>query len=138
EFDRMVVGTFLYEETDRRIWRIAGPAILSNVLSAFIGIVDIWAVGHLSQPAQLAGLAIGAFLMTNVYMIFSFLYMSTVGLVAQAFGAGLERRIVEIIFRALLIAGVLGLLCLPVSWVAISTAVRLWASSDEVSSFGRL
>lgn len=40
-----------HQEAATKIWRIAGPSILSNVLSACIGIVDIWAIGNLSQEA---------------------------------------------------------------------------------------
>src|SRR5436305_8279191 len=102
-------------DADKKIWRIAAPSIFSNMTSAFIGLVDIWAIGHLSEQAPLGGLAIGAFLMTTLYMTFSFLYMSTVGLVAQAFGARLEARILEIMLRALVISVVLGLLFVVVS-----------------------
>lgn len=127
-----------HKGADGKIWRIAGPSILSNLSGALVGIVDAWVIGHLSEEAALAGLAVGAFVITTIYMTFSFLYMSTIGLVAQSFGAGRQRSIVEIMLRAFLIAMCLGLLIIILSGVITSISVAAWRLSDKTAAFARV
>ncbi len=120
-------------EADRRIWRVAGPAMLANISGALVGIVDIWAIGHLGSEAPLAGLAVGTFFMINLYVLFSFLYMSTVGFVAQSFGFGRRRQIIEVTMRSLVMAAGLGLLVALLSPVLRELTVRVWNPSPEAA-----
>jgi MATE family multidrug resistance protein len=127
-----------YPDADRRIWRIAGPSILSNLSGALVGIVDVWAIGHLSDEAALAGLAVGAFVMTTIYMTFSFLYMSTIGLVAQSFGANRRRRIIEVVLRACVIGVCLGLIVIACADFIASASIAIWQASDKTSMLTRV
>jgi multidrug resistance protein, MATE family len=127
-----------YPDADRRIWRIAGPSILSNLSGALVGIVDVWAIGHLSDEAALAGLAVGAFVMTTIYMTFSFLYMSTIGLVAQSFGANRSRKIIEIVLRACVIGVCLGLIVIACAGFIASASIAIWQASDKTSMLTRV
>jgi MATE family multidrug resistance protein len=127
-----------YPDADRRIWRIAGPSILSNLSGALVGIVDVWAIGYLSDEASLAGLAVGAFVMTTIYMTFSFLYMSTVGLVAQSFGANRRRKIIEVVLRACVIAVCLGLIVIACASFIASASIAIWQASDKTSMLTRV
>ena len=68
----------------RRVWRIAGPIILSNVSVPLLGAVDTAVVGHLDSPIYLGGVAIGSLVFSYVYWGFGFLRMGTTGLAAQA------------------------------------------------------
>ena len=70
-----------------RVWRIAGPIILSNVSVPLLGAVDTAVVGHLDSPIYLGGVAIGSLVFSYVYWGFGFLRMGTTGLAAQATGA---------------------------------------------------
>lgn len=127
----------LKRDTDRRIWRVAGPTMLANISGALVGIVDIWAIGHLGSEAPLAGLAVGAFFMINLYVMFSFLYMSTVGLVAQSFGLGRRRQITEVTMRAIVMAAGLGLLLVLLSPVIREVTVNVWNPSPEAAEAAR-
>ena len=118
---------------DVKIWRIAGPSITSNISGAVIGLVDAWAVGHLSGDAPLAGLAVGSFIMVTVYMLFSFFYMSTVGLVAQAVGAKDERRTAEVMARAIALAVVLGVIIITLSKFIVSGSAVLWELNSDAA-----
>ncbi|MBK5921422.1 hypothetical protein CCR80_10315 [Rhodothalassium salexigens] len=95
-----------------RIWRIAGPAILANVSTALIGLVDTWAVGHLPDPALLAAIGVGAFIFNYLFWAAGFLRMGTTGTVAQAHGQDDQTRIARIVLRSLLLALALGALIL--------------------------
>lgn len=112
---------------DWRIWAIAGPAILSNVTVASIGLVDSWAIGHLPDPAQLAGLALGAYGMSMLLWSLGFLRMGTTGLVAQAYGANQNQRLLRITLRAVLLGAGLGLIIL---------ALKLPATQAILSALG--
>lgn len=87
----------------RRIWRLAGPAIVANVSGPMVGVVDTWALGHLPDPVFLAAIALGAFVFHFVYWSFGFLRMGTTGLTAQAFGAADEAKLVRILARSALL-----------------------------------
>ncbi|WP_161760452.1 MATE family efflux transporter [Iodidimonas nitroreducens] len=94
----------------RRIWRIAGPAILASISGPLVGIVDSWALGHLPDPVFLAAIALGAFVFHFIYWSFGFLRMGTSGLVAQAFGRDDPHQIAEIMLRSLILGGLFGVL----------------------------
>ncbi|PIT00774.1 hypothetical protein TSA1_08310 [Bradyrhizobium nitroreducens] len=129
----VLIQSKLKRDANRRIWRVAGPAMLANISGALVSIVDIWAIGHLGSEAPLAGLAVGAFFMINLYVLFSFLYMSTVGFVAQSFGLGLRRKIIEVTMRAAVMAAGLGLLFVLLSPVIREVTVRVWNPSPEAA-----
>ena len=122
---------------DRRVWSIAGPSVLAYFSGALVGIVDIWAIGHLSDEAPLAGLAVGAFVITTIYMVFRFLYMSTIGLVAQSFGARRRRDTIAIALRAFVMSIGLGMVILAFSGVIASAAVAIWDPSPKAVAAAR-
>lgn len=70
--------------TNRRIWRIAGPIILSNATVPLIGAVDTGVVGQMGLAAPIGAVGLGAVVLATVYWIFGFLRMGTSGLAAQA------------------------------------------------------
>ena len=110
---------------------------MANLSGAMVGIVDVWVIGHLPDEAPLAGLAVGAFLITAIYMTFSFLYMSTVGLVAQSFGANRRRNTIEITLRALAMAFGLGLLIVVLSGVITWAAIAVWDPTPRAAEAAR-
>jgi len=52
---------------NRRVWRLAGPIMLSNITVPLLGIVDTAVVGHLEHAYYLGAVAVGA-------LIFDFLF----------------------------------------------------------------
>jgi len=117
---------------DARVWRLAGPIILSNLTVPLLGAVDTAVVGHLPDPAYLGAVAIGATLFSFLYWGFGFLRMSTTGLTAQAWGAD-DPQAVRLQFLragaiALAIAGALMALQAPIGWLAF----ELFEAGDQV------
>ena len=112
------------ENWNRRVWRLAGPIILSNISVPLLGAVDTAVVGHLPGPQYIGGVAIGALIFSFVYWGFGFLRMGTGGFVAQALGAGDADEVRASLARALMLAGVLGLgvvaLQGPIAWASLA------------------
>ncbi len=101
----------LFSQTDRSLWRLALPMILSNITVPLLGLVDTAVIGHLDSPDYLGGVAIGATATSFLFMLLLFLRMSTTGMTAQAFGAkdtaGLLRALAQPLLMALLAGGLI-------------------------------
>lgn len=116
----------------RECWRLAWPLILANLSVPLLGLVDTAVVGHLPAPHFLAGVALGAMVVSVLYFMFGFLRMGTTGLCAQALGAGDVRELRAIPVRALLLSTALGLAIVLLSWPILGVAERIFAPSAEV------
>ena len=87
-----------------RVWRLAGPIILSNLSVPLLGAVDTAVMGHLPDPAYIGSVAIGGLVFSYIYWGFGFLRMGTTGFVAQAEGAKDADEIRAVLARGLLLA----------------------------------
>jgi multidrug resistance protein, MATE family len=123
-------------DRQQRIWRLAGPVILSNATTPLLGAVDTGVVGRLSDPALIGGVALGAIIFAFIFWGFGFLRMGTTGFTAQAWGAGDPAELRGAFLRALAVALAIGLalvmLQLPIRLLALalvqgSPAVKLYA-----------
>ena len=92
-----------------RVWRIAGPIIVSNVTVPLLGAVDTAVVGRLPDPAFMGAVAVAAVIFSFIYWAFGFLRMGTTGVVAQAYGARDGDELRALLARAGLIAGAIAL-----------------------------
>jgi MATE family multidrug resistance protein len=121
-----------------RVWRIAGPMILSNLTVPLLGIVDTAVVGHLDEPYHMGAVSIGAAIFGIVFWGFGFLRMGTTGITAQAFGQNDNNELRATLGRALLIAVIMSLLLLvmqlPIGWLAF----QVIQGSELVEQQGRV
>lgn len=112
-----------FTATDKNLWRLALPMILSNITVPLLGLVDTAVIGHLDSPIFLGGVAVGTTLTSFVFMLLLFLRMSTTGLTAQAYGASdkpaLARALVQPLLMALVAGIILVLLREPITRVAM-------------------
>ncbi|KAB8310143.1 MATE family efflux transporter DinF [Erwinia endophytica] len=110
--------------SDKHLWRLALPMILSNVSVPLLGLVDTAVIGHLDSPSYLGGVAVGTGATSFLFMLLLFLRMSTTGLTAQAFGSGDKPALVRALIQPLLIALLAGmafiLLKSPLNHLALS------------------
>jgi multidrug resistance protein, MATE family len=124
-------------EWHRRVWRLAGPIIISNLSVPMVGAVDTAVVGHLPDPVFIGAVALGAVIFSFVFWSFGFLRMGTTGFVAQATGAGDAVEVRTSLLRALLLglALALGLILLqaPIGWLAFV----LLDSGERLEELGR-
>lgn len=109
---------------NREILSIAWPAIISNITTPLLAMVDVAIVGHIGSASYIGAIAIGAGMFSMLYMLFGFLRMGSSGLTANAFGAGNRCAADTLFFRALIIGvtagALLATLCVPISSVLLS------------------
>lgn len=112
---------------NREILRLALPSILANLTVPLVGMVDIAVAGHLgtgdavvpggmTAAAFIGGVTVGSLLFDLLYWNFSFLRVSTGGLVAQAFGRGETQECANIFRRGVLLSLILSVVILLIQW----------------------
>jgi len=118
--------------THARVFAIAGPAMLANLTTPLLGLVATGAIGRLGEAHLLGGVALAALVFDCLFWLFGFLRMGTVALTAQAMGAGdaVEER--AVLMRALLIAGVIGLVLIVLQAPLAVAIFGLMGGSDAV------
>jgi len=106
---------------DRSILRLALPSIVSNITVPLLGLCDVAIMGHVGRAAGIGAIAVGSMIFNVMYWLFVFLRMSTSGLTAQAYGAGLQLETCRILRRSLSVALAFGaaivLLQVPLRWL---------------------
>jgi MATE family multidrug resistance protein len=123
--------------THGRLWRIAGPIVLSNATVPLLGAVDTGVVGQMGAAAPIGAVGLGAVILATLYWAFGFLRMGTSGLAAQAQGAGDSAERTAVLLRALIVglgAGA-GLILLQVA--LFSGAFAVAPASAEVEGLTR-
>ena len=123
--------------SDRDVWRIAAPMILSNVSVPLLGMVDTGVTGHLESPVYLGAVAIGSVIFSFLYTGMNFLRMGTTGITAQNFGAadydGLRVSLGQALAVSLAIAAVL---LIFQHWIG-KAALTLVGAEQEVTAYAR-
>lgn len=141
----------------RRALALAWPMIAANVTVPLVGAVDTAVLGHLPEAHFLGASALGAVVFSFLYMAFAFLRTGTTGPVAQSHGAGDMVEVKATLYRALLIAGSIGLalivLQIPIRWIAFEilhaspevlenaktyVAIRIWGAPAVLVNFALL
>ena len=143
--------------TNKNIWRIAAPMILSNISVPLLGMVDTGVTGHLENAAYLGAVAVGSTIFGFLYTGVNFLRMGTTGIAAQQFGAndfdGLRVTLGQALIVALAIAAILLVLHVPIGAAAISLigpdpavagfadqyfSIRIWSAPATLANFALL
>lgn len=96
----------------REINAIALPAIVSNITTPILGLVDVAVTGHIGDAVYIGAIALGGTVFNILYWLFNFLRMGTSGPTAQAFGASDNKAASAMLWRSLTVAGAIGLLLL--------------------------
>ncbi len=123
--------------THRRIWRIAGPIVLSNATVPLLGAVDTGVVGQMGAAAPIGAVGLGAVILATLYWVFGFLRMGTTGLAAQAHGAGDAIEGAAILWRALVVAGLAGLALIVLRPLLFAAALQIAPASAGVEDLAR-
>jgi multidrug resistance protein, MATE family len=122
-------------DNHRRVWRLAGPVILSNITTPLLGAVDTGVVGHLPDPALIGGVALGSLIFNFVFWGFGFLRMGTTGFAAQALGGGDHSELRATFLRSLMLAGGIGLVLVALQSPIHFLALHFVASSQDVKRY---
>ncbi|WP_223654925.1 MATE family efflux transporter [Halopseudomonas nanhaiensis] len=108
--------------TQRQVWALAVPMILSNISVPLVGLVDTAVIGHMDAAYHLGGVAVGTTLITFVLWAAGFLRMGTTGFVAQAWGRG--------------DGDALRLLLAQLLWLAVLLALAVWLLREPLLAAG--
>ncbi len=120
--------------TDRRLWALAWPLMLTNLTVPLLGLVDTAVLGHLDSPEYLGAVAVGANLFSILYWTFGFMRMGTTGLAAQAWGKRDEFAQIALLLRSILLATAIGLLLILFHQPLIRLGLELMNPSERVAT----
>lgn len=120
--------------TNRNVWALAGPMIISNISVPLVGAVDTAVVGHLPGAHHIGAVALGALIFSFLYWGFGFLRMGSTGFIARAYGADDQTALGLIMLRYLLLGLALGGLVILISKPLIELALYLIESSSNVEN----
>ena len=120
--------------TDRRLWALAWPLMLTNLTVPLLGLVDTAVLGHLERPEYLGAVAVGANVFSILYWTFGFMRMGTTGLAAQAWGQRDPFAQVALLLRSVLLALVIGLVLIAAHSPLIRASLALMNPSADVAA----
>lgn len=118
----------------RRVFVIAGPAMLANLTTPLLGVVSTAAIGQLGEAQLLGGVALASVAFDCVFWLFGFLRMATVAFTAQALGADDRIEIRAVMIRALLLAAVIGLALIVLRTPLASLIFTAMGGSEAVTA----
>ncbi|MBD5177887.1 MAG: MATE family efflux transporter [Bacteroidales bacterium] len=121
----------------KEINAIAFPAIITNVTTPLLGLVDVAVTGHIGSALYIGAIAIGGTMFNMLYWLFGFLRMGSSGLTAQAYGASDRKSIDIILCRAMLIALAGGTILIALSGVLGGLILRFMDADDATQSLAR-
>lgn len=118
--------------THKSVIAMAVPIMLANVSQPLLGVVDTAVIGQIPQAHYIGAVAIGALIFSLVYWAFGFLRMGTSGIAAQAYGAGDGKELSAVLYRALLVAGGIGIALLLLAPLISKVAFWSIAASPDI------
>lgn len=117
-----LVASWRHQPTQRKVWALAAPMILSNVSVPLVGLVDTAVVGRLDAAYYLGGVAVGSTLITFILWGAGFLRMGTTGFAAQAYGRSDGDALRLVLLQSL--------------WLACLIAVAVWIFQGPLFAAG--
>lgn len=115
---------------NKEILNLSIPSIVTNITTPLLGLVDVAIVGHLGSAIYLAAIAVGGNIFNMLYWPFAFLRMGTSGMTAQACGAHDNRASSLTLYRALLVAMLIGLVIIILQHPIFSAVMLLMEADD--------
>jgi MATE family multidrug resistance protein len=119
--------------TRRAVFAQAWPIMLGQAAIPLVGMVDATVIGRTGDAAALAGVALGASIISMIFWAFGFLRMGVTGLAAQAHGRGEVQEVRALLLRSLLLGLGLGVVLLVLSLPLRALAFALLAGDDAVT-----
>jgi len=128
-----------FDVNNAMVVALAVPMTLAYITTPLLGLVDTAVVGRLGDAALIGGLAVGAIIIDVIFTTFNFLRGGTTALTAQALGREDEKEKQAVLFRAVLIALVLGfatMLAMPlILWAGLYLIAPSEAVADATSRY---
>lgn len=121
-------------ELQRRILALAVPAMLTNIATALIGLVDLWVVGQLGNAIWVAAVGMGSTAFWLTVSALNFLRTGTTGLTAQALGRADAAEGRAILLRALVLGLLLGMVLLAGAPWLLEPGLALFNAEPAVTA----
>lgn len=121
-----------------RVWRFAWPAIIANISTPLLGLVDSAVLGHLPSAEYLGGVALGASLFSFLFWAFGFLRMGVTGLVSQSLGHDDKPALGRWLLQSMALALLASLLIMALFPLLITPALDGFKASPAVAEQARL
>lgn len=121
----------------RQILAIALPAIISNITTPLLAMVDVAIVGHIGSASYIAAIALGSSMFNMLYWLFGFLRMGSSGITAQAYGAGDSHATSVTLYRALTVGLIVGLIMLAFSRLIADVMLRFMDADTDTLPLAR-
>ncbi len=118
---------------NRQILAIALPAIVSNITTPVLGLVDVAIVGHIGAADYIGAVAVGTAMFNMIYWIFGFLRMGTAGLTSQAYGANDAKAIAATLGRSMLLAVVFATTLMLLSYPICKGALLFFEANADIA-----
>lgn len=122
---------------NRKILRLAIPAIISNITVPLLGLCDTTISGHLGGSAPLGAIAVGSMMLNMAYWLFGFLRMGTTGMAAEAYGGKDRRTLQLILWRGLGLGVVIGMVLICVRLPLGDLLLSISGAEPEVAGMAR-
>lgn len=122
---------------NKEILRLALPAIVSNITTPLLGLVDSAITGHMGGAVYVGAIAVGGTMFSLAYWALNFLRMGTSGLTSQACGAELAGRGEAGATSLLLMRSLAVAFCLAVALIAASPWIAdalLWMLDADAAT----
>ncbi len=116
----------------RRVLALAIPAFAALVAQPLMTLADTWIVGHLGTKA-LAGLGIGAVVLTTLTGMMIFLAYGSTATVSRQVGAGNRRRALELGIQAMWLALALAAVLVVATYVLADLLVAWLGAEGDVA-----
>lgn len=123
--------------TDRLVFSLAWPNIISNLSVPLLGLADMALMGHLSSPVYIGAVALGSVIFNFIYSSLAFLRMGTTGMTAMRYGASDKAGILAVLRTSLITALILGFTLLLTRPLIARWGFQLLGGSEEVSQLAR-
>lgn len=119
--------------THRMVVGIAVPMTLAYLTVPLLGLVDTAVIGRMDDVALIGGLAVGSIIIDVIFTTFNFQRSGTTGLTAQAHGREDEKEKQAILFRALLLAVIIGIAIIALAPLLLQVGLWLMAPGESVA-----
>ena len=130
-YDRSIVAGPL----PQAVWKLAWPAMLTNIIGGAQGIVDHVMVGHYVGFAANAGIGVAGQIMIIVIIFITSLFTGMSVLVARFAGAGDEDKVNRVVYQAFLTATAMALFAMaPVGYFAAPWLLDFVNATPEVKA----
>ncbi len=120
------------------ILRLALPAIVTNITTPLLALLDVAITGHMGSAVYIAAIAVGGVMFNMLYWLFGFLRAGTSGMTAQAFGRRDPRGEWDTLVRSTVSAVAFGVALIALQGVLSGVILRFFDSDAETLAGARL